>query len=295
MKLRHFEQSNFGDALNPLIFETLLPGFFDDDPGIEFVGIGSLLGLDVIRNGARKIVFSTGFAYGEKPIIDDSFDVFCVRGPLTARALGLPPETAIADGALLLPLLGLERPQPRYDFSFMPHWESEFKFDWRPVCAAANVHYISPRADVRHTLDEIQASRVIIAEAAHAAIVADCLRVPWIAVKAYRGINEFKWLDWAHSLGLDYEPVRLASLFNNNQYVREMVRARFGTVLPTSAYAPLLSLYEIYQSRVRMPEAVSQLEYVKTRSPQLSDERLSADKTGRLYDQLQNVKRKYSH
>src|SRR5436190_19716735 len=101
MRLRYFESKNFGDALNPHLFNRLLPNFFDDDPSTDFFGIGSILGFNMFKNANRKIIFSSGFAYGTKPTIDDTFDIFCVRGPLTAKALSLSEKLAIADGGIL--------------------------------------------------------------------------------------------------------------------------------------------------------------------------------------------------
>jgi len=103
MKLTFHRGDNFGDKLNPLIFEHYLPDFFDDDTSIRFLGIGTILGLKKFAEG-KKIVFSSGASntmrstYGEVPELDDSYDIYCVRGPLTAELLNLPSEKAITDG-----------------------------------------------------------------------------------------------------------------------------------------------------------------------------------------------------
>ena len=57
------------------------------------------------------------------------------------------------------------------------------------------------------SLNKIHASDVVIAEAMHAAIVADALRVPWIPVNFHGShINSFKWNDWCGSLDVEYMP-----------------------------------------------------------------------------------------
>jgi len=54
MKLRYHLGKNFGDALNPMVFEKFLPGYFDDNGEKLFVGIGSILGFKM-ENAKRKL------------------------------------------------------------------------------------------------------------------------------------------------------------------------------------------------------------------------------------------------
>src|SRR5690606_31984382 len=46
--------------------------------------------------------------------------------------------------------------------------------------------------------------KLVIAEAMHAAIIADSYRVPWVSVSSSRRINAFKWQDWAASLRMTH-------------------------------------------------------------------------------------------
>ena len=92
----------------------------------------------------------------------------------------------------------------------MPHHTSITSVDWKSVCEPLGIEYIDPTADICSSLQKIQASDVVIAEAMHAAIVADALRVPWVPVNLHGGyINSFKWNDWCGSLGLEYKPYTL--------------------------------------------------------------------------------------
>lgn len=59
MKLCYWGGNNFGDKLNPYIFEKLLPNFFDGDDKLAFVGIGSILNFDEVKKNEKKIIFST--------------------------------------------------------------------------------------------------------------------------------------------------------------------------------------------------------------------------------------------
>jgi succinoglycan biosynthesis protein ExoV len=58
-------------------------------------------------------------------------------------------------------------------------------------------------------IEKIRSARLVLAEAMHAAIVADSLRVPWIAVSSSPKVSSFKWLDWTQSMELPYLPLRL--------------------------------------------------------------------------------------
>ncbi len=293
MRLRYFESKNFGDALNPFIFNTLLPDFFDNDPTIDFFGIGSILGFDMVANARRKVVFSSGFAYGTKPKINDSYDIICVRGPLTAKALNLDSKLAIVDGAMLLNCFPIPKQEKKYDYSFMPHWESELKFDWKSICVKTGIHYISPMQGYQQTIQEIQKSKVVIAEAMHAAIVADSLRVPWIPVKAYQGINDFKWSDWTSSLDLPYTPNRIPSLFCNTQFVRDICKKKIFKGVPSEVYGLGLKAFELYQRISDLPLAYKMLEETKWKKQFLSDDGVLHSKVNHLRDRIDYLRLKY--
>ena len=107
MKLYYHKGANFGDAINPMIFEKILGVQFDEDEEIGIVGIGSILGHFRPTEKTKKFyVFSSGFAggdastYGTPPEIKLPYEVICVRGKSTAKALGIDERYAVADGAL---------------------------------------------------------------------------------------------------------------------------------------------------------------------------------------------------
>ena len=213
MKLWYYRDpaGNFGDDLNPWLWSRLLPGFFDGRPDSLFLGIGT-----IIRAGlpaaARKVVLGSGMGYGEPPHLDPTWEFHCVRGPLTAARLGLPASLAATDAAALVSTVFDGGRYPRRAVSFMPHHVSATLFDWRPLCRRLGIRYVDPTAAVEPTLAALAGSRLVIADAMHAAILADTLRVPWVPVTIYGHANPFKWNDWCASLDLNYEPVAPARL-----------------------------------------------------------------------------------
>jgi succinoglycan biosynthesis protein ExoV len=207
--------TNFGDDLNRWLWPRLLPGLVGRDNFTLFCGIGTILGRG-LPAARRHVVFSSGVGYGPPPegFGGDDWDVVCVRGPLTARVLGLPSSKAVADGALLLGSLPEYQPLPESERAgtiFMPHYDVLGSGDWPEICRRAGVEFVSPHLPSEEVLQRIRSAKLVLADAMHAAIVADVFRVPWIPLMTSDRINTFKWLDWTLSLDLPYKPLPIPS------------------------------------------------------------------------------------
>ncbi len=201
---------NFGDELNQWLWPRLLPGFFDEKADRIFLGIGSIL-FDFHPPESKKIVFGAGYGgYTPVPAVDANWDIYFVRGPLTARAMGVDESLGVGDAAILLRSCIGTRPPKRYRASFMPHWESACDGGWKEACAGAGLHFIDPRSPVDAVLEAILASEVVVAEAMHGAIVADALRVPWVPARPIQEQHRRKWLDWAGALQMELRPMPLS-------------------------------------------------------------------------------------
>lgn len=199
------EKGNFGDDLNewlwPRVFGSDIKDFFDENT--LFLGIGSILNENVPKS-KNKIVFGSGYAYSSVPEIDEKWKFFSVRGPLTARKLGIESKLAITDAAILCaPFLDLTTIKRR-KVSFMPH-HLNANLPWKEVCELHEIEYINPCDGVESCLKKIAESEKLITEAMHGAILADCMRIPWTPVKTSGAINDFKWRDWTLSMEIDFE------------------------------------------------------------------------------------------
>lgn len=207
--------SNYGDEINGWLWESLAPGLWRDDAETLFCGIGTLI--DQTMPDARKwVIFSSGVGYG--PLPDSSIlsktTIACVRGPLSAKIMNLGSDAYVTDGAALLSYLPQCQPAPeseRHGIVFMPHHFGMDDVQLEEACAAAGIEYLSPRWESKATTERLRTARLVIADAMHAAIVADTLRVPWIPVQTSSEINTFKWLDWTMSLDMPYNAIRLPS------------------------------------------------------------------------------------
>jgi succinoglycan biosynthesis protein ExoV len=216
MKLHYFRSphGNFGDDLNAWLWPELLPGVWDDgSDGITFVGIGTILNR-LVPETRLKIVAGSGVGYSPLPanLHDGSWDFLGIRGPLSARAAGLPAKAVITDGAILLGAIdGLVRPQGMRtgNIVFVPHVSSTETGAWEDICARLGITYVDPRWDFHRVFALIGNAKLVLAEAMHGAIVADTLRVPFVPLVSSREISSFKWMDWTLSMGLPYRPIRL--------------------------------------------------------------------------------------
>ena len=297
MKLYYYNdgRGNVGDDLNPWLWNKLIPTLFDEDERELFLGMGTLLN-DKVPAEPRKLVFGSGIGYGfGPPEIDAKWKFYCVRGPLTARALGLPLEYGITDPAALVATLGIEKPAQDGGVAYMPHHISAWAADWRSISEKVGVRYIDPRWDVDRVLREIGRSSVLISEAMHGAILADTLRVPWVAVSCYGHILESKWLDWCSSLSVDYAPARLPGIwnadFNYSRADRLKIRvkrslAKAGIRSETWTAPPRKSSS---QETYRLLEEFSAL--TRSLSPKLSADAVFSSALDRLVSALERLKR----
>ena len=273
MKLYYFKKSggNFGDDLNNWLWRELFPDAFDGDDKKVFFGIGTIINdriYDRAANADRIIIFSSGVGYGKTPLknlptIGNDWKVYCLRGPLSAKALGLSPEVAITDGAVLIRRLFKPHGKKTHKFSYMPHVDQANKNGqgWQTICRQAGYGYIDPRWEREQFLNALCQSEVLITEAKHGAIVADALRVPWIPIKTSPSIFEFKWWDWCKSVGLDYAPPVLSGLPPRKRlpvkefFTRQKITKAMKTL--TKDASPCLSHdAKIEQLTVRLEEKV---------------------------------------
>ncbi len=203
MKIYYYNDvPNFGDMLNKYIWPHFFGSLLERKDNVMLFGIGTLIGNKVKHNGPI-IVFGSGCGYISdlRHVQDNQQTINFVRGPMSAKVLGLSADYAITDPAILTPEV-FPASAPRGDVVFVPHWETSFNPLWKRACELAGVTYIDPLADVKDVAAGISGARLVIAEAMHAAILADAYRVPWVPVSTSPRINEFKWNDWARSLNV---------------------------------------------------------------------------------------------
>lgn len=160
-----------------------------------------MLGAGVGKDGAPDVRTADWCVYG-------------VRGPLSAACLHLEPRHALADPAVLMPLLlpASSLSASSGQTGFMPHIFSADEWNWRSICKAAGLVYIDPHADWRDTTETIAGLSCLVTEAMHGAIVADAYRVPWLPVVISERFDHAKWFDWSSALHLSFRFTAVPSL-----------------------------------------------------------------------------------
>ena len=302
MKLYYYRdlRGNFGDDLNPWLWEKLYPEVLTGSDDELFVGIGTLLN-HRLPKGVPKHIFGSGHGYGAQPDLSDGFIFHAVRGPLTARALGLPENLAITDSAALIRTVETpRRGGPRAKFGFMPHAASNALFDWTIVCNELQFLFIDARQSVDKVLERIQACDVLLCEAMHGAIVADALRVPWIPVTCYDYILDFKWHDWCHSIGMEYHPCRATSLYHaqRNWSIQRRLKSWIKTRACGSGMIDQRRCWDVpprKTGRREFRDALQDLRKASEAPPLLSDDLLIESLTARYVDLLGALKRAHGH
>ncbi len=278
-------ERNFGDELNGLLWPRLLPNYFDDDATVLFLGIGSVL--DARHPvGVVKLVAGAGYGgYESTPALDARWAIHWVRGPRTARILGLPITYGLGDPAILLPVPPADGGRA---VGFMPHFESLGCGAWAAAARAAGAMLIDPRDDPGAIIAAIGTCRLLLSEAMHGAIVADAMRVPWVALRPLVQVHRAKWHDWADTLGLAvrFQPLPPSSLVER-LHASRLAATHAGRRLLAGA-RPMLD--GVAQWRF-VERAARALAVASRAEPQLSDATTLDRSRSRMLERLDALRR----
>jgi succinoglycan biosynthesis protein ExoV len=273
---------NFGDDINPALLGKLFRRSIIDSDSICLIGIGTILNERHVKEVAaykKKIVFSSGAgSEGLGDVFDDTWHFACVRGPKTASALGLPEAAAICDGAVLLAdFYAPKPPAARIGVMFVPHVNTGRGAGraLQAICRDLGLTYLSPEVEAERFIDAIRSASLVVTEAMHGAILADCMRTPWLPIRFLQH-NRFKWEDWFASVGL--------------QYTSHPLWPRFWDCKESGFKAAIREPYR----RAKMANVKRMLRRVlQKKKPLLSDEAVLESKKRGLRDVMDSINRTY--
>lgn len=207
---------NFGDDLNPWLYGKHLQLNFDLDETQIVLGIGSILHFKFEKKVKEIIVLGSGLGREEnKKWPDKRYKFIFVRGPITARRLGISEKLSITDPGYLIKNFVRVGETKEFSCTFIPHMHNARVGNWQRVCNLAQINYLDPRTDVDTFIDVVSKSKLVLAEAMHGAIAADALGVPWIPVASdVLSPSCPKWEDWLLTVGGEYRPVKIPFLYS---------------------------------------------------------------------------------
>ena len=202
----HVGRPNFGDDLNPVLFQYLLGRKVRLTRGTirhRILGMGSILHkvddhCDVVGSGLLD------------PAIDwspSAKTVVSLRGELSAEASGLQPDH-LGDPAIFLPHLYPLSKEKTHRYGFIPH-HSEVKKVKRYI--PKDWLFIDPSGNPLSVLQAIVACENIVSRSLHGLICADAYGVPnaWLhPLESMRGVC-FKYHDYYSTMTEPKQPARI--------------------------------------------------------------------------------------
>lgn len=203
------EGGNFGDDMNLWFWDAVFPKFRQLRPDYTLFGIGSILSKGFLSGHDRVVVLGSGTGYGPFPKpLPEHMHFGWVRGPMTARNLGLADDCWITDPAALVARMPEFRDEPAAVRRpiFIPHCGTVRQdLPWTRICRDAGLELVSPAAESKGVIRKIAQASLVVTESLHGAIVADALRVPWIPIALSPTFSSYKWEDWGHSMEMRFE------------------------------------------------------------------------------------------
>jgi pyruvyltransferase len=194
---------NFGDLIGPVVVGALLRRRGLDptsaNRSVQLLSVGSVL--HHARPGA--VVWGSGVngKIAPAPELLRTLDIRAVRGPRTHRYLsdrGVDGVPAIyGDPALLLPALfpELRATRPTHGVTIVPNLNDVAAYDGH--------RYLHPRRPLKHCLETIAHSRLVVGSSLHGIIVAEAFGVP---ARLVRSATEpaFKYDDYYSGTGREH-------------------------------------------------------------------------------------------
>ena len=200
MKLFWFnEVANFGDLLGPFIIETITGNDVEwthPSKANKLLGLGSIIDFakegDVIWGSGVKKPFSFNV---------EAVEVLAVRGPRTAKILGVSEGIPFGDPGIIVPALIPPALEKHGKIVIIPHYvdyeEVLIKYGNDPTFLIIDV----TNQNFRENCQLIAASEVVISSSLHGIIIAEAYGIPahWMKVSDKIIGGSYKFNDYYES------------------------------------------------------------------------------------------------
>lgn len=240
--------SNFGDAINPFIFNKVLGLNVShaSEYNSNIFGIGSILQKAYIYNKNNKFlrniwrnkkkylnyfynnntnlfVFGSGFIddFSGNLIKYKKIKYLAIRGKKSLSIveslhgkLNYNPVTG--DPGLLVEKLIQKPKKKKYEIGFIPHYIDQNTLSTKLILKDRKIKYINICDEPLTVLNQIAECETIISSALHGLIAADSLGIPnkWIKLSDKLMGNDFKFNDYYSVFNLSLSPLNLSCIDN---------------------------------------------------------------------------------
>lgn len=214
----HLGSPNFGDDLNPYLFQTLLQKEVFRDSKQQFhhiLGVGSILE----RANAKSIVVGSGFIRPEGSFKEQPAQILAVRGELTQAKLGYS-NLLLGDPGIIVPsLLGIQSSN-EVDLVVVPHVD----FYQQVVSIyGRRVRVVDPSKEFDQVIAEIASASVVISQSLHGLVMADGLGIPnlWVSPHGKMIGGEFKFMDYYSTTQHAKAPITFEQALADNYWKKK--------------------------------------------------------------------------
>lgn len=220
-RLVHYKAAsgNVGDDFSEWLFSRHLGDLLTPNGDILLFGVGSILDRSFDKafdDGAirRRLVFGSGAraAAGVPDTRAGDWTVYCVRGALTASAIG-QPDKAVADPAILAPRILPAAGTPSGPIGIVPYFTASHRI-WGQVADKIGARVVSPHLGVEDFIAALTQCSRVFCESMHGAIFADAYRIPWrpvsgTGIPSEGATHAFKWTDWCSGMGVAFDSIKI--------------------------------------------------------------------------------------
>lgn len=204
---------NWGDAINPILIEKLFGKKVVHQNEVYNIlnkPIYSIVGsiLNVFNINKRVIIWGSGVAAPNKPMLYKPEKVYAIRGPKTHAYLkenGIEAPEIYGDPVLLIDrIYQPENIEKKYKLGIIKHYEDQTPELDEWVNQNPDVRYISIIRDMTkpfEIIDEIVSCESIVSSSLHGLILADVYKIPnsWVFFENHIK-STYKFLDYYESI-----------------------------------------------------------------------------------------------